>query len=350
MALGTIKDVGIKGIACAVPTNKVETASFAQRFGSANVSQFEKMTGIASRNICSMQQCVSDLCFIAAMNLLNKIDWAPLTVDALLFVSGTPDYKLPATSCILQHRLGLSEDCIAMDINLGCSGYVYGLWLAATLISSRVKRVLLLVGNQTNINIDPNDASVAMLFGDAGSATAVEYEEGQTIHYSLKTKGEGFKNIIVPFGSARNRGCDPTSFKSNYIMKGPEVFNFTIQDVVGAIAEFMKKFNLTADRIDVCLLHQANLFIMKHLAKKLKIPFEKVSISIDAFGNTSGASLPLTLAYNRDKFDLQPMNVLMSGFGVGLSFGVIYTQIDKSVCFPLIYSDEYFSEGGPNFD
>src|SRR5262249_34368669 len=126
----------------------------------------------------------------------------------LIMITSTPDYKLPSTACVLQHRLGLSRDCAAFDVNLGCSAYPYGIWLLSSLMSnSGINRALLLVGNQNNINIDPDDRSTAMLFGDAGSATALENKEGSSIRYSLNTDGKGYRHIIVNAGSARNRNC-----------------------------------------------------------------------------------------------------------------------------------------------
>ena len=305
------------------------------------------MTGVKTRYISLAEQCASDLCYVATKKLLERLDWEPSSIDALLLVTQTPDYAVPATACILQYRLGLSEDCIAFDVNLGCSGYVYGLWLASTMIATQnINRVLLLVGDTSNYGINPNDSATAMIFGDGGSATALEKSEGKTMKYFLKTKGSGYKNIIVPAGHARSRSrTDIKASEYELYMNGSEIFTFAITDVPITIKSFMRQYHIDEDDVDVYVFHQANLFILKHLAKKLNISMEKVPISIDRYGNTSGESIPLTLV---DIFggeeSKETINLLLCGFGVGLSWGGIYLKMNKSICLPMIYTNEYFKE------
>ena len=154
MPLGVFSNVRIKGIACAVPDYVVKTETYYEQFGMETVEKFIKMTGIRSRHIAIGEQCTSDLCYAAAEKLLCHLNWDPATIGALIHITSTPDYKLPSTACVLQHRLSLNKDCAAFDINLGCSAYPYGIWLAASIMqNSNINRVVLTVGNQNNINL-----------------------------------------------------------------------------------------------------------------------------------------------------------------------------------------------------
>lgn len=345
MATGILENVEIKGIACAVPDHIVKNEEYNQIFGAENVQKFINMTGVEKRHVALDEQCASDLCYAATKKLLEKLVWEPASIDALIMITQTPDYAVPATACVLQHRLGLSEDCIAFDVNLGCSAYVYGIWLAATMISTQdVNRVLLLVGDTSNYGINPNDSGTAMIFGDGGTATALERTEGKSLKYFLKTKGSGFKNIIVPAGHARSRSkINMAASEYELSMNGSEVFTFAITDVPRTIKSFMAQYNIDKDDVDLYVFHQANLFILKYLAKKMKIPMEKLPVSIDRYGNTSGESIPLTLvdALGMEESS-EKIKTLLCGFGIGLSWGGVYLELDKSICLPMIYTNEYF--------
>lgn len=348
MAVGILNNVEIKGIAAAVPDNVRKSEEYNDIFGEESVRKFIKMTGVKKRRVALEEQCASDLCYAAAKKLLNKLAWEPSSIDALILITQTPDYAIPATACVLQHRLGLSEDCIAFDVNLGCSAYVYGIWLAATMIATQgINRVLLLVGDTSNYGINQNDSATAMIFGDGGSATALERIEGKSLKYYLKTKGSGFKQIIVPAGHARTRS--KTNLESSeYLlaMSGSDIFTFSITDIPRTLKSFMSQYNIDKDNVDLYVFHQANLFILKHLSKKLGIPMEKVAVSIDRYGNTSGESIPLTLvdALGNEQ-SKEPIKLLLCGFGVGLSWGGIYLEMDRSVCLPMIYTNDYFTGG-----
>lgn len=348
MATGIINNVEIKGIACAVPDCLRSSEEYNDIFGEEAVRKFVNMTGIKTRRVAIEEQCASDLCYVAAKNVIEKLEWEPSSIDALILITQTPDYAVPATACVLQHRLGLSEDCIAFDINLGCSAYVYGIWLASTMISTQnINRVLLLVGDTSNYGLNPGDSATAMIFGDGGTATALERSEGKNIKYFLKTKGSNYKTIIVPAGHARSR-CRTNIEPSEYglHMNGSEVFTFTITDVPRAINDFMAQNGIEPKDIDNYVFHQANLFILKHLAKKIGAPMEKLAISIDRYGNTSAESIPLTLVdtFGNDETS-ETVRLFLCGFGVGLSWGGIYLEMNKSVCLPMIYTNDYFKEG-----
>lgn len=348
MGTGIIKNVEIKGIACAVPERIIKSEAYNDIFGKESVKKFINLTGVKERHVALDEQCTSDLCHEAAVKLMSKLKWDAASIDALILITQTPDYAVPATSCVLHHRLGLSEACITFDINLGCSAYVYGIWLAASLISTgNLQRVLLLVGDTSNFGINQNDSATAMIFGDGGTATALERTEGKEVKYFLNTKGKGFRSIIVPAGHARSRNnamhkaCD-----FDLAMDGSAVFSFTITDVPKSLLAFIKEFEIKESDIDMFVFHQANQFILKHLAKKLGITMDKVPVSIDRYGNTSGESIPLTLVdtFGKGTYDGKA-RLMLCGFGVGLSWGGIYLELDKSACLPMIYTNEYYKEG-----
>jgi len=203
---GILENIAIRGISCAVPDNRIENNAFTERFGAEGVEKFAKMTGVVCRHVALPSQTASDLSFVAAERLLAKVGWERESVDAIIFVSQTPDYLLPATACVLHHRLSLGKNCVAFDMNLGCSGFVYGLFVAGALCRKRgVMRVLLCGGDTSTKPIAPQDKSAAMLFGDAGFAVALEYDEHATLwNYLYRTDGNGFKNIIIPAGGFRH--------------------------------------------------------------------------------------------------------------------------------------------------
>lgn len=346
MATGILKNVEIKGIACAVPDHIVNNEDYYEAFGKENVLKFINLTGVKTRRVAIDEQCTSDLCYVAAKSLMEKLNWEPSSIDALILITQTPDYAIPATACVLQYRLGLSEDCIAFDINLGCSAYVYGLWQAATMISTQnINRVLLLVGDTSNFGINQNDSATAMIFGDGGTATALEKSEGKDFKYFLKTKGSGYGAIMVPSGHARSRSkTDVDASEYELFMSGAEVFSFTITDVPKAINSFMSEYSIDRNDVDMFVFHQANLFILKNLARKIGVPMEKVPVSIERFGNTSGESIPLTLVDTLESEQSDEMiKLFLCGFGVGLSYGGIYLEMKKSVCLPMIYTNYYFN-------
>lgn len=361
LPVGTLYNVSVTGICCAVPDNPKQTEDYIETFGVDCVEKFIKMTGVNHRYISKPTQTSSDLCYVSAEALFSKFGWDKSTVDALIFVSQTPDYRLPATACVLHERLGLEKDCIAFDVNLGCSGYVYGLQIAGSLLQSEnIKRVLLLCGDTISSYLSPVDKSSTMLFGDAGSATMLERTEEQHMHFMLKTNGKGYNSIIVPSGACRRISGDYERkekgegiFRNDFelAMDGTEVFNFTISEVPKTVNEFLYSNKESVDSYDWYVLHQANLFMLNHIAKKAKIPKEKLPITIDRFGNTSVASIPLTIVdlYNNNNGipavnNRQKDHIMLVGFGVGLSWGIIGLDIDPQICLPVIYTNDYYSE------
>jgi 3-oxoacyl-[acyl-carrier-protein] synthase-3 len=275
-------------------------------------------TGVQSRHVVDQSLCTSDLCFQAAQKIIHSKGMAPEDIDGLIFVSQTPDFFLPATGCSLHGRLGLSKNCAVFDVNLGCSGYVYGLWLASSLISSgSLKKVLLLAGDTITKLCPEDDRSTWPLFGDSGSATLLEYKaDAPSLNFVLGTDGQGTDKLIVRNGGFRNPG------KPSLYMSGSDIFTFTIREVPPMIKEVLELAGYNKDEIDYYVFHQANMFILNHLSKKMKLEKDKVLISLDRFGNTSSASIPLTIVTNKNKIT-SDQRIVLSGFGVGFSWSAL---------------------------
>jgi 3-oxoacyl-[acyl-carrier-protein] synthase III len=361
MANVTISHVGLSGIACAVPKAISYIAEEnAGLGGSDDIDKIAKYTGVKSRHLAAEDQCTSDLCCEAAIKLLETLNWQRDSVDVLVLVTQTSDYILPATSCTLQHRLGLSTSCAAFDVNLGCSGYVYGLWIMQNLLSSgQLRRGLLLAGDTISRICWPKDRATRPLFGDAGTATAVEWDDGApTSYFSLGTDGGGKNHLIVRErgfrfwnGTARQvrtsgEDISPRRAEKLY-MNGAEIFTFTLQQVPRMIAGLMESCGWSVDDVDAFVMHQANSFMLKHLGKKMKLPKEKVLIAMEAFGNTSSASIPLALNSAFQTSMVQhPLNLVLAGFGVGYSWAAAALKVGP-LAMPEIISTDYVYKEGP---
>lgn len=330
--------------------------SFIPSFGEEVVNKFKTMTGISEYRKTHDKQTASDLGFVAAKKLLYEKNIDSKCIGAIIFVSHSPDYRRPATACVLHKRLELSKECVAFDMNLGCSAFVYGILAVCSLMqSSDINVALLVVAETISKIVYPMDRSTAMLFGDAGSAILLVKEEGsEEIQGLLRSDGSGYKAIIAPAGGFRNMyastepmmwpdGNERTLYNTN--MNGTDVFNFTISDVPKAIRDFFNHTNTCVENYDYFILHQANKFILKQLSKKLKIPEEKIPICLDHYGNTSAPDIPLTLCDTFGHVQGTVINTLMCGFGVGLSWGVLSAKINTDSIIPVVETDEYFAEG-----
>lgn len=358
MPKGFYNNIKISGIATAVPDDKRKTEYWYEKFGQNAVDKFSKMTGVESTYQASEKQTASDLAFVAARELIKKKNIDKDSIGALVFISQGPDYQLPATANVLQYRLGLSNDVICFDVNLGCSGYVNGINIVAALMeSSNITRALLLVADTSSKGVSKEDKSAAMLFGDAGSATLLEKNvTNGRINYWFKTDGNRFKAIIKPAGAYRNLGAPrertlwpvDNNIRSDYetYMNGTDVFAFTISDVPKLINDFLTWQNSSIADYDRLFFHQANIYIIKQVTKKIKAAKEQVPISMDRYGNTSVTSIPLTISDYYGNSANQSVKILMSGFGVGLSWGVVDAVINTEDVFPIIETDEFFNDGG----
>jgi len=342
MAFLSINNVRIAGFASGVPKNVVNNLDLkGYEDAKYSVDDFVRSTGVERRRR-SDKLTTSDLCFEASESLLADLDWNRKEIDAIVFVSQTPDYIYPATACILQNRLGLSKECYAQDISLGCSGWVYGLSTVAALISSgEMKKALLLSGDAKGVV--PGDSP---LFGHAGTVTALEYVQGATgFKFHFGTDGSGYDAIIVPDGGCRN-GITQKSFedvemfgmKSTRIqgyMKGMDVFAFGMTTAPKSVRQLSEHYGFDYSGYDWFVFHQANLSMNNLIAKMLKLEPKKVPVSLSEFGNTSSASIPLTITTQlQDKASHKKF--ICCGFGVGLSWGTVAFETDDIVISKLV--------------
>ena len=338
MAFLEFKNVRITGFSAGVPKNVVKTKSRNPKYSD---DEFIKSVGVVEKRIDDAFT-TSDLCYHAAEQLIADLNWDKKDIDALIFVSQFPDYVLPATSCILQDRLGLSRDCYAMDISSGCSGWVYGLCSVSSLISNGgVKKALLLVGDARRIYdvklLDP-------LFGFAGCATAVEYQEGENgIKFQMGTDGSGFDAIITPEGGARNRfnektldiDVDEDGVERNGLcsrMKGMDVFSFAISTAPKSVKKLAEKHQIDLSKVNYLVLHQANKRINDMIVKKLGFDEDRIMESMSTFGNTSSASIPMSIvASSTTNNYIKRKSFMTCGFGVGLSWGTAYFELENCI-------------------
>lgn len=340
-------DIKISGMACAVPANKVNTDAYTEYFGEEVIARFKKATGIKCRHLSDGCQTASDLCYVAAKQLMDKKGLTGSDIDAIIFITQTGDYKAPSSAYVIHKRLNIKQDCLVFDINLGCSGFVNGVYLVAGLIESGViNKGLLLVGDSETAHQVTEDVSYTMMFGDAGSATLMEKGEG-IVRGMIRSDGSGFKTLILPVpGSRFPNMLAKDNVKLEKKMNGEDVFLFAITKVPKLFKEFFGQFNCSFNDFDYCVLHQANLMIINQIAKKLKIDPQKVPVTLDKYGNTDGASIPISIVDTCEKMNKQKnLNFIASGFGVGLSWGIISFEIESEDVLPLIITDDYYLEG-----
>jgi 3-oxoacyl-[acyl-carrier-protein] synthase III len=334
-----VTGAGIVGVVSCLPERQVSNAHFDAQFGESAVKDVVKMIGVENRFWTDANTSTRDLCSKAGYRLLQQLDWLPTSVDALIFVSQTPDYRLPATACALQADLGLPSACIAFDINLGCSGYPYALWLGMTMVQTgAAHRVLLAVGDTISKIVDPADRSTALLFGDAGTMTAIEAMPERSASFVLGTDGRGVCNLIVPKGGFKDhsQSGDPRLIDKAsdcLYMDGGEIFNFTLKAVPTLVNETIELSGIPLENHDGFLFHQANMFMLKHLTKKAKLSPEKTPINIDQYGNTSCASIPLLMTTClKDRLLDESMQLAMFGFGVGYSWAGASLSVGPLKC------------------
>ena len=357
MPLFQFGNIRIAGIASAVPSTIKKSTDYMSLFGEENVLKFVEMTGIKEHRVSADYQTASDLGFAAAEHLLTQKGIERDTIGVLIFGAHSTDYRRPATAAVLHKRLGLNINCAAFDVGLGCSAFIYCVQIAASMLSSSLaKRALVIVGETMTKMIYPEDQSAAMLFGDGGAAVLLEKTDKESFLLGkLATDGNGYRAIIAPAGGFRNMedsrepmvwadGSKRTLYNTN--MNGTDVFSFTMTKVPRTIKEFLQETNQAIESFDCLAFHQANKLIAQQLAKKLKTDVSKMPLCLDRYGNTSAPAIPLVLSdtYGSDQNNRE-LNVLMCGFGVGLSWGVMSAKINTNDIYPVIETDEIFTEG-----
>ena len=340
MARWTIKNVTIKGVSMAVPEHVVKTSDY-DFFSQEEADVFDKTVGIKQRHIAPDTMCASDMCQAAAEKLLAELGWECNSIDVLVFESVTGDYRTPPTSCLLQDRLSLSEDCFCVDLPMGCCGCMYAITVAGNLLTAgNVKRALLLVGDTALRMGSMKDKSRVPLFGDGGTAMALEYDEtAHDIVVDFHTYGKGYEALMTPHGGFRHPAT-PASFEyedfGNGIVRAPihtlingmNVFSFAISRPPKSIETFFSDYHIDRNTdVDYFLIHQANKMIVDRIVKKLKLPVEKVPYNLEEFGNLGGASIPsLMVTRIAERLRTQETTLFMSSFGLGLSWGTMWMR------------------------
>lgn len=340
MALATINNVRFAGMASCVPRRVISNITDCPPSLRSERERLVRNIGIETRRICPDWQCFSDLAYEAATKLISDLGWRKEEIDALIVVTQSPDYLIPSTAIILQDRLGLEHTTIAYDVNLGCSGYPFGLHLLSTLIAAgSVKKGLLVVGDKSARVNEP-------LFSDAGTVTALEVKEGSAPwFFDLNSDGSGYKAIILPVGGHRN----PVKFfhliptedehgilhaPTDLVLDGTAVLSFSTQRVPPAVEKTLTYAQLAMEQIDYFVFHQANKMINETIRKKLRLPEEKVPSTLKDLGNTSGASIPVTItARLREPLAGGSKRLLLGGFGIGLSWGTAIIEVNNA-CLP----------------
>lgn len=346
------------GLAAAAPRQVVKSESAHARFPAADVERIVSNIGVLEHRESPPGQTASDLCAAAAEPLLERLGWERKSIDALLLVTNSPDHIMPASAHRVHHALGLGDRCLAFDINLGCSGFTHGLIVMHSLMASGlVRRGLLLCGESTTGRFrpgvesctNPADLGNALLFGDAGSAAALVADGADQLRArAFGADGSGMEHIIVPGGGFRMPwGPELYALRPageageqkrpvDLVLLGPQVFSFTIKRVPPLLEGLLADAAWTVEGVDVFVLHQANKFMLEFLRKRMKLPAEKVPLSIDQFGNTSSASIPLTMVVRASERLARPTRWVMMGFGVGLSWSGVALETDQVVALPLI--------------
>ena len=342
MAEISFENIGISAMAGAVPKQVIKNREYTEHFSQEAVNDIVDKTGVEERRFTTEDQTASDLCFAAAEQLLadNPIDKSE--IDILLFVSQTPDYRMPATSITLQHRLGLPKSTAAFDISLGCSGFVYGLSVAYAYANMpQVRKVLLLDGETRSKVYHAKDRKTGFIFGDAAVAAIIEKQDNGTSYFSLNSDGSKSDLIKIDAGGYRNPSNENTTKEKvvdehgnirtdeHGYMNGADVFNFVLREIPKNIKNTLAFSNTEIGDLDFYVFHQANKFMNDYLAKKLKLDLAKVPSSIHKYGNTSSVSIPITIVDAlKGKLD-SPKKLLLCGFGVGMSWATAVINTKK---------------------
>lgn len=349
MAFWSIKNVSLRGVTGTVPDNPVKSSEL-PIFTQDDADTFDRTVGIRNRYIAPDSICASDLCRNAGERLLEALGWEKESVDVLLFVSVTGDYKTPPTSAILQDRMGLSNACFVLDVPMGCCGCMYGITVAGNLLSAgTAKRALVLVGDTGLRMGSMKDKSRVPLFGDSGTAMALEHDpSAEDILVEMNTLGAGYKALMTPHGGYRHP-ITKESFENedfgNGIIRAPkdalingmDVFSFAISKPPISVKNMLDRLGMDKDKdIDFFLIHQANKLIVDRIVKKLKLDETKVPYNLQEFGNLGGASIPMLMTTNiADALAERPLTLMCSSFGLGLTWGTMVMKTKSVVTVPL---------------
>lgn len=347
MAESLIKNVSVRGISVCVPPDVMRVRDY-ELFNETEAENFSKSVGVRERRFVKKGVTGADLAVSAVEKLIAELNWEKSSIDGLIMVTQSADYVIPATAIILQHKLGLPNSCLAFDVNLGCSGFVVGMQIASSLLGAdRLKRVILIAGDVPSANLSFFDKSTYPLFGDALSATVLEFDSAaKQMQFIVETDGKDFDALYIPDGGIRNMAC-PESFimedfngnkrnRTQMTLDGMRIFNFSIINVPPQIRHLLELVGESIETTDFFFTHQANMIMNETIRKKLKISPDKYPYSIQNFGNTSSGSIPLTICKTLGNENGKvSAKFVISGFGIGLSWASAYLSIDDCLILPV---------------
>jgi len=349
-----LKNIKIRGISVVLGENLKVLDNEPEYYNNDEnqLCRLKKTIGFDKRYWTSEATTTADLCQQATEKLLKSLDLQPEDIDAIISVTQTPDYYMPGNAHVIHRNLGFSKGTIAIDLEFGCSGYIYGLWTAASMINSGINRVLLVTGDTLSKCANKKDRTEAPLFGDAGSATIIEKTKtDNSAYFILKSDGNGVEHMLQPAGAYRQRSTEETRKEvtdkdgnirsaENIYMNGFEIFNFTLTEQPKLLDEILDFSQNTKNDIDYFVLHQANVYIVETILKKAKIPLEKAPTKVFAkYGNQNSASIPSAICSELQEVLSQgKKKLLLQGFGIGLSWGACIIDVENIVCLkPQIY-------------
>lgn len=349
MAYWEINNVSLRGVTGTVPSNPVASVELGV-FSVEDAQLFDNTVGIKNRYLAPLNVCASDLCYDAVERLIAGLGWEKSTIDVLVFASVTGDYKTPPTSSILQDRLGLPTTTFVVDLPMGCCGTLYAILVAGNLLSAgTAKRAVLLIGDTASRMGSNKDKSRVPLFGDAGVAIALEFDEtAEKIVVEMNTMGSGYKALMTPHGGYRHPLTSDSFVEEDFgngiirapkdaLINGMDVFSFAITKPPIGIKKMLEQQHLDKDNdVDYFLIHQANKLIVDRIVKKLKLPEDKVPYDLQEFGNLGGASIPMLMAYNlAEELKTRPLTLVCSAFGLGLTWGTMVLKTRQMMVLPI---------------
>ena len=355
----------VSALAAAVPDQLEKNVNYSKNFSEEEIRKFCETTGIWERYVSTeIGVTASDLCVVAANEIFKKLSVDKETIDGIIFLSQSADYPIPPTSCIIQHRLGLTNCGLVFDSNLGCTAFPFGVQMACANLAAGCKRILLLVGD-AEVERGWKDAVVkdSLLFGDCGIAAIIERTEDPVppIQVALHTIGKGYKALMTPYGGARHsvlniykeRGIEGIEgiFQHGNIMEGADVFTFSITDAPKTAKKFLQHFGRSIEDYDLISIHQANKLIVDNVVKRLKANKAKVAISLDRYGNTRGASTAINICdyVTRNGIHSGSIEIMNLAFGIGLNVAVAGFELELSRCLPIVRTKETFDDGIDNY-
>ena len=329
---GEFDNIKICGIASAAPKRVVDNEIIAEKLGNRRAKKQVALTGIKHRHLMDKGQSAADLSCVCGEKLLNELGWNRDEIRVIVNVTQSPDFHTPSTAMLIQKRLHIGQDCLAFDVNLGCTGYVSGLQIISALLQNTGGKGLLFVGDGRYREMMEVPTTDSLLFGDGSSATAVEIEKGNPLFYAQKTDGERYQLISV--------GLDGT-----LTMDGNAVLLFSLNEVCQSIRDMRQHYSISEDSIDFYILHQAQKLILDGIARECEIDLNKVLRSYEEYGNTSTATLPFTICNNVDEIKKKErVRFFLCGYGVGLAWSNVVLDMDTKHIYPIEETDFFYED------